>query len=207
MTVQLRAGVGNGQANNAEDVFLLQVLLNQTQFGGLALTGVFDGPTGTAVEAFQRHQFGFSDRVISPNDIGIARLRGSGGVGDPVLVAQQDMVRRARVVEAMRGFGADPENIPFEGIRATADGLGHVGRWFNGDAFMTISSHPIFGTWEVLGLIQDKFIEVGFEGSELGNPISGERLVPPGAVSWFQRGSLIFDAESVMVTVNTNLPP
>jgi hypothetical protein len=44
---------------------------------------------------------------------------------------------------------------------------------------------------------------VGEEGSELGTPISGERRVPPGAVSWFERGSLTFSAADGSVAVAT----
>ncbi len=53
------------------------------------------------------------------------------------------------------------------------------------------------------GAILIKYREIGEEGSELGNPISGERHVPPGAVSWFERGSLTFSAADGSVTIAT----
>lgn len=203
MTVQLRAAVGNGQANHPEDVALVQLLLNGTEFGNLPVTTVLDGPTATSIEAFQRHHFGFTDGVLSPGDIGFLRLRGAAPTGAPVTNAQQDMVLRSMAVHFADGSNAGFGEVPLDLIRATADGLGMVGQWVVDGGATGIFSHPRFGTWEVKGAILVKYRELAEESSALGNPISGERSIPPGRVSWFERGNINFDAATGDVVVNT----
>ncbi|MDQ3156784.1 MAG: peptidoglycan-binding protein [Actinomycetota bacterium] len=148
MAVVLRSGVGDGQPNRPEDVALVQLLLNGTPFGGLGVSGVFDGPTGAAIQAFQQHHFGFADRILSPGDIGFLRLRGS-ATGDPLLEAQRNMIIRAMVVHFAQGSDAAIGEVPLNLIRPAADGQGQVGAWVVGAGAASIHSHPRFGTWDV----------------------------------------------------------
>ena len=202
MTVQLRAGVGDGQSNHPEDVALVQLLINGTDFGSVAVTAQFDAPTRAAVVAFQRHHFGFTDGVLSPGDVGFLRLRGS-ATGDPLLEAQRDMVLHAMVVHFAHGSTAGIGDVPLHSIRLTSDGQGRVGEWVVEDSSVAIHSHPRFGTWDVQGAILLKYGEIGEDGGELGNPIWASAMFHPAAVSWFDRGSLIFSAEDNSVTVST----
>lgn len=188
MTVQLRAGVGEGRPNHRQDVALVQLLLN-SGLGGtpIAVDGVWGTQTRTSLDIFQLVHFGFNDGVVDPGDITFNRLRG------PALPADQDTLLR---VEVLRSIGDRPDiqgSAPVSS-RASADGLGVVTSWSVGDAIIFIHSHPTFGTWDVQGQIAILYQAQGEEAGPFGSPISGERdLEPgPGRVSWFERGRIEF---------------
>lgn len=124
MTIQIRSAVAYGQTNHPEDVALVQLLINGTIFGEVPVSAVFDGPTGAAVEAFQRHHFGFTDRVLSPADIGFLRLRGGPPFPDPTQSFHNDMILKTMALH-FAGLGlALLGDVPFASLRTTADGQG-----------------------------------------------------------------------------------
>ena len=198
MTVQLRATVGNGQANHPEDVATVQLLMSTHGVGEVAATGVFDPATAALVAAFQRHHLGFTDGVVGPGDITFNRMRGAADP-DQLVEAQTDMMLRAMALHFSTGSTAEIGDVPLDFIRPTADGQGFAGQWIVEGSATGIYSHPRFGTWDVRGAILIAYRAVGEEASALGNPISGERAVPPGAVSWFEHGRLVFHADSGVV--------
>lgn len=200
MTIQLRANVGNGQPNHREDVALVQLLLNGAGMGEVPVTAVFDQPTSLLLAAFQQHHLGFSDGVVGPGDITFLRMRGPADP-DPTLEAINDMTLRAFAVHFADGSAGSLGDVPQEFVRPTADGQGFAGQWIVDGGATGMYSHPRFGTWEVKGAILLKYREIGEESSALGNPISGERTVPPHAISWFEHGRIVFSFDDLSTTV------
>ncbi|MGW1887717.1 hypothetical protein [Streptomyces sp. NPDC001970] len=199
MSVQLRAGVGDGRPNHPEDVALVQLLLNGTPRAGLNIDGRWGSATRIALELFQRAQFGVADRIADPGDITFSRLRG------PAVTFHDDALLRSFAVHHAESSGASSGSVPRDSERRTADGLGAVFDWTTTTGFAHIFSHPRWGTWEVRGVILDKYRELSEEAGELGNPISGERVVAPGRVSWFERGHIGWSESDGFVSVGTIL--
>uniref|UniRef100_UPI003FA52894 LGFP repeat-containing protein n=1 Tax=Kineococcus sp. G2 TaxID=3127484 RepID=UPI003FA52894 len=56
----------------------------------------------------------------------------------------------------------------------------------------SIYSHPATGTHAVYGLIREKYASLGWENSFLGYPLTDEVLLPGGAFTHFQGGSIYF---------------
>ena len=77
---ELKEAVGKNQVNNANDIRLVQKLLNQvpSPCGGpknqLQEDGVFGKATASAISRFQITQLGFSDSVVEPKQRTIERL-------------------------------------------------------------------------------------------------------------------------------------
>ena len=205
MTVQLRATVGDGQANHPEDVALVQLLMSTHGLGEVAATGVLDPATRALLAAFQQHHLGFTDGVVGPGDITFNRMRGAADP-DPLVEARTDMTLRTLALHFSSGSTAEIGDVPLDFIRPTADGQGFAGQWIVEGGATGIYSHPRFGTWDVRGAILIAYRAIGEEGSALGNPISGERAVAPGAVSWFEHGRLVFHGDSGQVE-RVDLPP
>jgi LGFP repeat len=178
MAVELRAGVGTGRPNKSQDVATVQFFL------GVAADGVFGGGTSAALASFQTEKLGFTDGFVDPCDITFKMLRGDIGDSDSALV-------RATVLTAL----ADPvlgpsaiDEIP------SADGQGLVTTWQHGDGIAKIYSHRSWGTWEVLGLILSRYLELKEDRGPLGMPISGERDHGVGGrISFFEHGRIVFD--------------
>jgi hypothetical protein len=196
MTVELRAGVGDGRPNHRQDVALVQLLLN-AGLGGvpIGVDGVFGPGTRQSLEIFQTAHFGFSDHVVDPGDITFKRLRGK------ALTAAEDTLLRVVVLQST-GEGAAIVGSEPTAERISDDGLGVVTTWSEGDGVLFIHSHPTFGTWEVRGLIAIEYQNMGEEAGAFGNPISGERDLLPGGgrVSWFERGTIEFRAGQGIVS-------
>ena len=73
----IAGSVGRGGANNANDVRLVQQLLNQKANAGLAVDGLFGPKTLAAIVAYQESIFsGWSDGVIDPGGKTIQSLTG-----------------------------------------------------------------------------------------------------------------------------------
>lgn len=198
MTIEMRASVGTGQANHAEDIALVQFLLGPST-PGLAIDGKLGPATAAAIAAFQTATFGFTDGRVDPGDVTFNRLRGNdvNSTTDPV----EDTVRRLVVLDAL-GITPLLAPPPFA-TRPTADGFGTVVTWGNAAGAFEVFSHSTFGTWEVIGVILARYIAMGEEASALGNPISGEREAPSGGgdrVSYFEHGRILFTAATGVAT-------
>lgn len=198
MTVELRASIGTGQVNHAEDIALVQFLLGPSA-PGLAIDGKLGPATLAAIAGFQTTTFGFTDGRVDPGDITFNRLRGNDvtTATDPV----GDSVRRLVVLDAL-GIIPLPTPPPFA-TRPTSDGFGTVVSWGDAAGIIEVFSHTTFGTWEVVGVILARYLAMGEEASALGNPISGERKAPSGGgdrVSYFEHGRILFSAASGVAT-------
>jgi hypothetical protein len=196
MTIQLRAGVGDGRPNHPQDVALVQLFLNGAPAAGINADGVWGGQTRTALENFQMAQFGFSDHVVDPGDITFNRLRG------PASPPAEDALLRILTLHVV-GELTDVQGVAPVSSRPTADGVGVVTEWDAGGGTVSVYSHPTFGTWEVYGLIGAEYDTQGADGGSFGNPISGERnLEPgPGRVSWFEHGRIEYRAATGQVVL------
>jgi hypothetical protein len=86
---------------------------------------------------------------------------------------------------------------PTTGELTTPDGVGRYNVFENGSIYWS----PSTGAHEVHGRIRDKWRDLGWEGGTLGYPTSDEYAVPGGRRSDFQRGSLVWNAQSGAVTL------
>ncbi len=185
MSLEIRAGVGTGRANYRQDVATVQFFL------GVTIDGVFGPISAGALAAFQTAKFGFTDGFADPCDITFKRLRGP-------LTDSDSALSRALVLNALGetalGAAATQEV-------ASADGLGLVTTWAQGDGIAKIYSHPIWGTWDVRGLILSRYLELDEERGALGMPISGERDHgnSGGRISYFEHGRIIFEPPSSVI--------
>jgi len=184
MAVELRAGVGNGRPNLRQDVALVQFLLSGTG-ADVRLDGVFGGGTAAALSAFQLSRLGFTDGFADPGDITFKLLRGDLDDGSSAVV-------RASILSLLGEMAIGTSAIE---EAPTSDGRGLASTWPHGDGIARIYSHPVWGTWEVRGLILSRYFELGDEAGEFGLPISGEREhgAPGGRVSFFEHGRIEFD--------------
>ena len=79
----------------------------------------------------------------------------------------------------------------------TPDGVGRYNVFEHGSIYWTEAT----GAHEVLGMIRDKWKELGWEAGALGYPTSGEYAVPGGRKSDFQHGSITWSAATQVATV------
>jgi hypothetical protein len=84
--IQIGASVGRGAVNRTSDVRVIQSLLNQKmQVARLAVTGICDAPTISAIEIYQRRTVGISkpDGRVDPNGVTIRSLSGVPNAPNP----------------------------------------------------------------------------------------------------------------------------
>ena len=81
---ELQGTVGQGGANNAADVRLVQELLNKVG-ASISVNGQADGPTIAAIHRFQKSVFNWSDGLIEPGQNTWKKLKA--GEGSAALVA------------------------------------------------------------------------------------------------------------------------
>jgi LGFP repeat len=87
--------------------------------------------------------------------------------------------------------------VPKTDELGTPDGVGRYTVFDHGSIYWS----PEAGAHEVLGVIRDKYKEVGWEAGALGYPVSGEYDVPGGRKSDFQHGAITWKASTNVATV------
>jgi len=96
-----------------------------------------------------------------------------------------------------------PLGYPISDELQTPDGVGRYNVFEHGSVYWTEAT----GAHEVLGMIRDKWKEVGWEAGALGYPVSGEYAVAGGRKSDFQHGSITWDATTKLATVTMGASP
>jgi len=86
---------------------------------------------------------------------------------------------------------------PITDEQGALDGVGRYGHFQGGSIYWS----PETGAHEVQGDIHARWASLGYERSTLGYPISDEYDAPGGRRSDFQHGSLVWDAQTRVVTV------
>ena len=97
---------------------------------------------------------------------------------------------------AALGWERSALGYPISDETGTPDGVGRFNHFEHGSIYWT----PSTGAHEVGGAIGGQWATLGFEKSALGYPISDEYSVPGGRRSDFQHGSLVWDAQTGVVT-------
>jgi hypothetical protein len=92
---------------------------------------------------------------------------------------------------------AGPLGYPISDELQTPDMKGRYNVFERGSIYWTEAT----GAHEVLGVIRDKWKELGWEAGALGYPISGETEVAGGRTSEFEHGSITWKRDTGAVTV------
>jgi glucose/arabinose dehydrogenase len=96
---------------------------------------------------------------------------------------------------AALGWNGSYLGYPTTGELNTADGRGKANFFERGAIYWTAGA----GAWEVQGSIYSRWAALGYNGSYLGYPTSGEFDVPGGRRSNFQNGYITWDAATGQV--------
>ncbi len=90
------------------------------------------------------------------------------------------------------GWQSSALGYPVTDELVTPGGVGRYNHFQTGSIYWT----PATGAREVRGAIRDRWASTGWERGALGYPTSDEYGVPGGRRSDFQRGSIIWDAQT-----------
>jgi uncharacterized protein with LGFP repeats len=93
-----------------------------------------------------------------------------------------------------------PLGYPITDELQTPDTKGRYNVFEHGSIYWTEAT----GAHEVLGVIRDKWKELGWEAGALGYPITGEEDVAGGKKSEFEHGSITWKSATGEVTVSMN---
>jgi hypothetical protein len=106
-----------------------------------------------------------------------------------------------RALWASLGWERGPLGYPTTDELVTADGVGRYNH-FSGSASggASIFWSPATGSHEVHGGIRAVWASLGWEQGRLGYPTSDEYAVPGGRASNFQRGRLVWDAQTGVIS-------
>jgi hypothetical protein len=146
--------------------------------------------------------FGFlgapvSPELVVPDASGVYRHFQGGSVYWSPATGAHEVHGLIRAKWASLGWERSFLGYPLTDETATPDGIGRYNHFQGGSVYWT----PTTGAHEVHGYIRSAWASLGWEWGFLGYPVTDEMDAPGGRVSYFQHGSIYWNAATGAVTV------